>query len=320
LGDVVMAIPGLQVHPAHVVVRAWLAPVLEMAGMTGRILPLEPGARGWARAVRDLRERRLRDGVLLTPSFSSAWLFRCGGVRRLRGTATDARGWLLTDRVPRLSLAGLHRVDGYRMLLGLAPGSQLRPLVITPDEARREAWRERLGPAPTAVGLFPGSHAPARRWPAERYAAVARALLSDGFRVVVVGGPGDREVTGRVAAAAPGVLDLGGATDLQDLAALLSNLQVLVTNDTGPMHLATAVGTRTVSVWGPSDPSETAPPGGGHRLVTGDALPCRPCRRNHCPRSGRGTMLPDAYEECMRLVDAGRVISAVHQILDGGGP
>jgi heptosyltransferase-2 len=302
-----------------VVVRAWLAPVLEMAGLAARILPLEHGARGWARAVRELRRRRFREGVLLTPSFSSAWLFRWGGVERLRGTATDARSWLLADRVPRRSLAGVHRVEAYRMLLGLAPAPTPPRPALEPGAALRAVWRERLGGDSPVVGTFPGSHAPARRWPAERFAEVARALLSDGCRVVVVGGPGDREVTGRVAALAPGALDLGGTTDLAGLAALLSQLRALVTNDTGPMHLAAAVGTPTVSVWGPSDPSETSPPAGaGHRLVTSPALPCRPCRRNHCPRSGRGTMLPDAREECMRLVDAGRVISAVHQILYGG--
>jgi ADP-heptose:LPS heptosyltransferase len=137
---------------------------------------------------------------------------------------------------------------------------------------------------------------------------------------MVLGGPGDREVTGRVAGGAPGAVDLGGETDLPGLAALLSQLRLLVTNDTGPMHLAAAVGIPTVSVWGPSDPSETSLACDGHAVVNAPGLACRPCRRNHCPRSGGGTMLPDAHEECMRLVDAERVLSAVYEVLDGGRP
>ncbi|NJD20264.1 MAG: glycosyltransferase family 9 protein, partial [Gemmatimonadetes bacterium] len=149
---------------------------------------------------------------------------------------------------------------------------------------------------------------------------VARALLAAGWRVAVLGGPGDREVAARVAGAAPGSLDLAGAADLPRLAALLSLLRLLVTNDTGPMHLAAAVGVPTASVWGPSDPGETALPWRGHALVAASGLPCKPCRRNHCPRSGRGTMLPDAHEECMGLVDAGRVVDMVHEILEGDRP
>ena len=318
LGDMVMALPGLVADGSHVVVRSWLAPLLEMAGMGERILRLGPGPRGWARTVGALRRGRFQEGVLLTPSFSAAWLFLWGGVGRLRGTDTDGRGWMLSERIPRVSLTGLHRTAQYRMLLGQPAEGPMPGPALSPSPSLTDAWRRRLGGAEPVVGLFPGSNAPARRWPAERFAEVARALLAEGRRVVVVGGPGDSAAAGTVAAGAPGALNVCGETDLPGLAALLSQLRLLVTNDTGPMHLAAAVGIPTVSVWGPSDPEETSPPGAGHVLVTGPGLACMPCRRNHCPRSGRGTMLPDAHEECMRLVDAGRVLAAVQTILDGG--
>ena len=320
LGDVVMALPGLVADRSHVVVRSWLAPILEMAGMSERVLHLGPGPGGWARAVAALRRARFQEGVLLAPSFSAAWLFRWGGVGTLRGTDTDGRGWMLTERIARASLGGRHRVAQYRMLLGQPTDAATPNPVLSPSRTLRDTWRRRLTGGGRAVGLFPGSNAPARRWPAEGFAAVARALLAEGHRVMVLGGPGDAAVAAKVVASAPGTLDLAGKTDLPDLAALLSQLDLLITNDTGPMHVAAAVGTCTVSVWGASDPAETSPPWEGHHLVTGPVLSCMPCRRNHCTRSGKGTMLPDAYEECLRLVDAGRVLAAAHRILDGGRP
>ena len=100
----------------------------------------------------------------------------------------------------------------------------------------------------------------------------------------------------------PARVDAGGATDLPGLAALLSVCQLVVTNDTGPMHLAGAVGTPTVTLWGPSDPAEVCPVGARDAQVTGAPLPCKPCFKNECPRSGAGTLLPEAHEECMRLI------------------
>ena len=135
--------------------------------------------------------------------------------------------------------------------------------------------------------------------------------------VVVLGGPGDQALTHEVACRAPGAWDLGGKTDLPGLAGLLAACGVVVTNDTGPMHLAAALGVPTLSLWGPSDPGEVAPPGGTHRTVGGPALPCRPCFKNHCPRSGGGTMLSQGHEECMRLIEVDEVSDTVEALLEG---
>jgi ADP-heptose:LPS heptosyltransferase len=168
------------------------------------------------------------------------------------------------------------------------------------------------------VGFFPGANAPARRWPVDRFAALAAVVQALGARVVVMGGPGETALTARVAGSAPGALDAGGRTDLGDLAALLSVCDLVVTNDTGPMHLAGAVGTPTVSLWGPSDPEEVRQLGAPDIRVTGAPLPCKPCRRNHCARRGAGSVLADAHEECMRLIELESVIAAVESALGRG--
>jgi ADP-heptose:LPS heptosyltransferase len=133
-----------------------------------------------------------------------------------------------------------------------------------------------------------------------------------------MGGAGESSLTAHVAGAAPGALDAGGRTDLLDLAALLSLCDLVVTNDTGSMHLAGAVGTPTVSLWGPSDPREVRQVGAPDVRVTGPDLPCKPCYRNHCARRGAGTLLADAHEECMRLIQVEDVATAVEAALGHG--
>jgi heptosyltransferase-2 len=292
-----------------------------MAGARGEVIPFERGLRGFARAVRELRRRRYSEGVLLSAAFSAAWLFKCGGVARLRGTATDGRSLMLTERIRPEELRSLHRVDAYKLLLGQDASGGPRGHRLVPPATAVERWRARLptGEGPV-VGLVPGSNAPARRWPAERFAELGALLAARGWRLVVIGSPTEAGLTARVAGSTLGALDVGGRTDLVDLAALLSLCELVVTNDTGSMHLAGAVGTRTVSLWGSSDPAEVRQVGAPDVRVSGPELPCRPCRRNHCVRRGPGTVLADAHEECMRLIEVESVIAAVESTLaDGAG-
>jgi heptosyltransferase-2 len=322
LGDVVAALPAIRADGADVLIVRGLAPLLEMAGVGGEVLSFDRGPRGFLRAAGELRRRRYEEGVLLTPSFSAAWLLRWGGVRRLRGTATDGRSFLLNERVSTEALRPHHRIDAYRLVLGAEPaeivGAPRAHRLAAPEE-RVARWRALLPQGPGAlVGFFPGANAPARRWPADRFSELARRIAEAGARLVVMGGPGEAALTARVAAAVPGVLDTGGRTDLVDLAALLSLCDLVVTNDTGPMHLAGAVGTPTVSLWGASDPDDVRQVGAPDVRVTGPPLPCKPCYRNHCVRRGAGTLLPDAHEECMRLIDVDSVVRAVEASLGQG--
>lgn len=319
LGDVVAALPAIVADGSDVLVLRWLAPILAMAAVPGDVIPFDRGMAGFRRATSELRARRYEEGVLLSSAFSAAWLFRWGGVRHVRGTATDGRSWLLHERVRPETLWPHHRIDAYRLLLGLEPArgeGPPRAHRVVPPEERVAAWAARLpsGRGPV-VGVFPGAHAPARRWPADRFAGLGGRLAGLGARVVVLGGPHEAELTARVAAAAAGALDAGGRTDLVDLAALLSLCDLVVTNDTGPMHLAGAVGARTVSLWGPSDPDEVRQVGAADVRVTGPDLPCKPCYRNHCGRRGSGTLLADAHEECMRLIEVDNVVAAVEAAL-----
>ena len=152
--------------------------------------------------------------------------------------------------------------------------------------------------------LHPGASVPARAWPAERCAQAVGALAAAGNRVLVTGAPGERELTARVAGA-EGV-DLGGATDLRSLAAVLGGARAVVVGNTGPAHLAAAVGTPVVSLFSPVVPAARWAPYGVPVALLGDQdAPCRGTRARHCPVPGH---------PCLAGVTAADVVDAVDSL------
>lgn len=317
LGDVVMALPALRASGgADVLVARWLVPILEMAREAegaaagiGDILPLDRGARGLIPAVRRVRAGRYGRGILLTPSLSSALIFYLGGVRERVGVPTDARGALLTVKVAP-PVPGTHRAASYMRLISGGASETTPALRLAVPERHRERWRRIAGePDGPLVGVFPGSNAPSRRWEPDSFAELVRRLTGQGARVAVFGGPAEGALARHVSGGR--ALEVTGRGDLPLLAAGLADCAVLVTNDSGPMHLAAAVGTRTVAIAGPSDMRVTGPMGEGHAILQAEGLPCVPCGLNECPRRGAGYRLPEAERECMRLVPVEQVESTV---------
>lgn len=338
-----MALPALEraaalwSAPPLVQLPGHLEPVLAMSGARVEALPMA-GRHRVLSTARTLRARSPDAAVLLTPSFSAALLTALGGVPRRRGTATDARSWLLTDRVDREPLLRGHRVREFLTLVEGAAGGEAavrtrpeaelpRPRLRRLSGARR-AWRAvtdrpggdggRAG-APVA-GLVPGGTAASRRWPASRWRELAGRLLDRGLRVRVFGGPGEEELTRRVAAGRPGAAALGGRTGLRALAGGLESCDAVAANDTGPMQVAAAIGRPLAVVWGAGDPVQTRPLSPRARLLGTFDLPCHPCLEESCPRSGRGHRSATAERECLRLVTVERVERAVLDLLaeDGG--
>lgn len=340
LGELVLALPALRRATRReagagrsmplVQVTAWLAPVLELSGLEVELLSLR-SRRAVLRAARALRRAAggtaLR-AVTLTPSFSSALILRLAGVRSLRGTTGGGRSLLLTDRVDRTPLLAGHRVNEFLALCGFAPAEPPEPPVLGEHAAAHvdDAWRKakaaaaardaaKLADGPV-VGLLPGANGPSRRWPAERYGELAARLGRAGAAVLVFGGLGDAATTAAVAGrGGDRALDLGGRTTLRELAGGLRSCDLLVTNDTGPMHLAAALGTPVLALEGPADLRQTRPLGARVRLIGRFDLPCVPCVKNECPRSGAGYVLADAERECMHLIGVDEVESAVNQML-----
>lgn len=302
LGDLVMALPALALGaPDVVVVRRWLLPLLEITRLRATLIPLDRGWNGGLAVAHALRQRGLERGILLPPSLSSALIFRAARLPVRRGTRTDSRGLLLTDPVPADAARGQHRASLYvELVTGRKPAEPPVPALLPTAGGWQQFGACYDGP-PRPIGIFPGSNASSRRWSAERFRELARRLVEAGHPVVIFGGPEDAALTATVAV--EGATDCGGKTDLPGLAAGLSACRIVITNDSGPMHLAAAVGTRVLAILGAGDPHETGPLGGNHVILRYDSLPCVPCRKNVCPRHGRGNFLPRAERECMELIE-----------------
>jgi heptosyltransferase-2 len=310
-----MSIPALLASPgADIVVPRAFASLLSLAPVTGTIIPFRRGQRGMVAAASAIRAaarargaKRHEYGVLLTRSFSSAAMFRLGRVERIRGIDTDGRGLLLSERVDESIMPGRSRPSAYfELVTGSWPAEPPVPKLAI-DAVRRGAWWTLSGIARTRiVGVFPGGNASSRRWDPERFAEVVDTLGAE-VQVVVFGGPGETDVT-KIVAGQRG-LDMGGKTDLPMLAAALAECDFLITNDSGPLHIAAAVGTPTLSLWGAGDPRETGVLGAAHALLRHPELPCVPCVKNECPRHGAGYVLPEASRECLRLIAVPDVLS-----------
>jgi heptosyltransferase-2 len=259
----------------------------------------------------DAYRRGRYDRVLLAPvSFGSAWRAWRGGSGRRFGFGGSLRNWLLADRLPGDAYRrDRHQVENYRELAALLgePRTDDAPRVVT--GAAERAAAEELWPSSGAarVVLQPGAtYGPAKRWAAARFAEVAHALRADGADVAVVGGPGDRESVAEVVSRVGGILDLGGRTTVGQLAAVLEGANLVITNDSGPMHLAAAVGTKTVAVFGSTSPTWTRPFGEGHRVLT-HPVPCAPCFQRDC----------DIGYLCLEGVSAAAVLEAARSALSG---
>ena len=256
--------------------------------------------------------------VLLPNSLASALAVWRAGIPERWGYGTDGRGPLLTRRARVLAaVRGRSEVYYYRAMLA---GIGLR-VCAAPDAslACPEEWSARgralLGDDGPWLGLNPGaSFGTAKRWMPERFAAAADLVgRRAGLRVVMVGGPAERPLADWIAAGMqtkPRVLS--GETSLAELVGVLSRLRLLITNDSGPMHVTAALGIPVLAVFGSTDWRETAPFASGpraapHRLVR-EAVHCSPCKLRECPIDHR----------CMLRVGVDRVVADAEDMLARG--
>ena len=304
VGDVVMAAPTLLAihrrHPGVTIVASAKPALLSLAALlpgVGGTIPA--GADDGPRALRD-SSRRLRaegfDAALVLPRgirpLLAPWMasipVRVGFGGGGRGTflTHPARGWKPWRRGHRRDWFGLlarafdAEVDGPLAL-------ELPPVVLEgADRLLRALGRRRARPL---VVLEPGAaYGPAKCWPAERFGRLAAHLLRQGSDVLTVGTAAARDLEEEVAAGAgEGLLrGVSRTPDLPALAGLLARADLLVSNDTGPMHLAAALGTPTLALFGATDPGVSGPAGPGPSRVLFEPEPCSPCFLRRCPVPG----------------------------------
>ncbi|MFH0946396.1 MAG: lipopolysaccharide heptosyltransferase II [Planctomycetota bacterium] len=305
LGDAVMAIPTYRAL-REAVEDGWISvlargPVADLYQMVPWIdeVVVYRRPQGFSRLtayiglLRRLQQVRADTAIILPRSFGSAWTALLSDVPRRIGYRASGRDFLLTDPVERkLELLRTHRVHYLQHLLtplGIVPGPKAPELVVH-EEARIGAenlLEPLLRASPSRlVALNPGAnYGSAKQWPEEGFIELARRLLEEsGLSIVLVGGPGDHPVCERIyhSVESPRLLDLSGRTSIPELAAVLERCSFAVSNDTGAMHVAAAVNTPIIAIFGPTDPVTTRPYGKNHTLLR-DPVDCSPCLLRNCP-------------------------------------
>ncbi len=322
LGDAVLALPAMGALRRHFAGRH-----LTVAGPPGvaalfrertdvapdEIVELPVSSRSRLAA---LRGGGFRLGVLFPNSFGSAWQLRRAGVPERWGYATAGRGVLLSRRAARPRHRGpLHQVEYYRALvrsLGVECDDRLPRLAPSaPSRARADDLLARGSGAPPdrLIGFAPGAaYGEAKRWPPVRVAeTIARLVADHDATCVVLGALHDRatarEIESWLRAHAPGavsrVIDLVGRTSLGALVGIAAACRVFVSNDSGAMHVAAALGRPVVALFGPTDERVTGPLG-PHTVITHPVF-CRPCGLRDCPIDHR----------CMKRLSVDTVVAAV---------
>ncbi len=252
-----------------------------------------------------LRPEAYGRALVMPRTWKSALAPWLAGIPWRTGFAGESRFGLINDI--RWGERALPRMVDRCAALALAKGAALPaeyplPQLEVPD-TEVAAWRQRLGldPAGRVAAFAPGAVGPSKRWPAGYYAEAARRLVAEGFAVWVLGGPGETALAAEIAAGSERVRDLTGA-DLRVAILALAASDVAVSNDSGLLHVAAALGTPSIGIFGPTSPWHWAPLNPLAAVIeTQTQVDCRPCHKPTC-RYG--------HHRCMREIPAERVAAA----------
>lgn len=336
IGDAVISLPALealrrQFPEAEIVLltKPWVSEVYWHYPGSMRQIIYDPAERhrgfaGLGRLIDDLRAEHFDLAVLFQNAFQAAWIAWRSRIPARVGYARDARGWLLTESLPVPPRSAYGHEAYYYLQLLFRAGLIERPEPVKPlDEPRLKmrdpelAWAAkklqslRLDGPRFLVGIHPGaSFGPAKRWPPERFAEFADLAIG-GLRadVLIFGSAGEAPLAEEIARTMkhpPTVL--AGQTTLTQMMALMAHCQLVVTNDSGPMHLAAALGLPLVAVFGSTDERGTRPLS-LHARVVKHPVACSPCGLRECPIDFR----------CMTSVTPENVFEAALEVVDRAG-
>jgi len=298
-------------------VKPWVAALFENNPSVDKIIyytDKHKGILGKLHLSAELRKQRFDRAILLQNAFDAAVLAALAGIPRREGYARDGRGLLLTNALEYHDEdRRMHHVDYYLDLLeklGI-PSVEPEPWIFLNIEERRAA-RERFTALPRpVVGINPGAaYGSAKHWLPERFAEVARRVMTEmGGSAVVFGGPGEAQIAADIVGLFHKVpvgsfLNLAGKTTLRELVTLTSACDVFLSNDSGPMHIAYALKTPLVAVFGSTEPELTGPVGTGSIVLKKDMF-CSPCFERTC---GQGSL------SCMEAINAREVFQHVESL------
>jgi heptosyltransferase-2 len=331
VGDAVMSLPAIRaVHcrfpqaEIAVLARPWVADLYARETAVHRVIPYDaqPGFRGLGRKLqvaRALRADKFECAILLQNAFEAAAIAWLAGIPQRIGYNRDGRGALLTVSIPVPQPGEVPRHERFYYLemlrrAGLIAGPlESSDVRLEGSAAAAHSGEQRFAQrdiAPPVIGVSPGAaYGAAKRWPAERFveAAIEVARSRHGS-VALFGSAGERELCETVARGIRGggimARNMAGETTLGEFIDLAAVCCVFLTNDSGAMHIASALGVPTVAVFGATDDSTTGPTGALARVVR-EQVECSPCLLRECPIDHR----------CMTRVSPARVVDAALGLL-----
>jgi heptosyltransferase-2 len=332
LGDAVMSLPAIrairQVFPrAHiaVVARPWVADLYARETSINRVIPY-PASKGLSakrKFAARLRDEHFDGAILLQNAFDAALIAWLARIPERIGYNRDARGLLLTRAIPVPEPGDIPRHQRFYYLELLRRAGMIERFPPTDAirlegiEAARESGARHLaalGMGAPVIGISPGAaYGNAKRWLPERFAEVARAFLPVSAAVLVFGSAFERPLCEEAAASLRRLSiearNLAGETTLREFIDLAAACRLFLTNDSGAMHVASALAVPTVAVFGATDDAATGPTGPLARVVREHAE-CSPCLLRDCPIDHR----------CMTRVTAGKVAAVALELWEESAP
>jgi len=318
VGDAVMSLPALaairaRFPQAHIAVlaRPWVAGLYRHEPFADEIIPYQPRP-GWA-GVKDrtktaltLRKMRFECAILLQNAFDAALIAWLARIPRRIGYARDGRSLLLTDAITVPERGGIPPHESYYYLellrrVGWVESMPTEPLIRLTGQRGEKAQ---------LIGVSPGAaFGSAKRWLPERFAEAATSLASRlGAQIALFGSREERalceQVREEIARRGHAAVNHAGETSLEEFIRLASTCKVFLTNDSGAMHIASALGVPTVTVFGATNHITTGPTGPLARIVRHD-VECSPCLLRECPIDHR----------CMTAVSAAEVTETALKLL-----
>jgi ADP-heptose:LPS heptosyltransferase len=339
IGDLLMAVPAIStLHTRapdaelHLVVGSWNE---KLAGLIPGLTTVETLNPGWlardeaGATAPDLVRRTARWRAMdfdlainFEPDIRTNGLLALSGASHRVGYHSGGGGAFLTRALPYDTTAHT-ATNALRLVDSIFPDAaekagdatvQEVAYLDVPEEAREDVVRRLADAGPVVIGINPSGGRRLKQWDPDRFAeAATRLARSHQATVALIGASEDRPLVNAVVGALPEdvrFVNFAGQLDLVGLAALCQRLTVLITGDTGPLHLAAAVGTATVAIFGPSDPRRYAPLAPTSRIVRAK-LWCSPCNRIRLPPNRCRDRLPD----CLAAVDTDSVCRAADELL-----
>ena len=327
IGDAVMTTPAVRTIRGNfpnarisMLAKPWVAPVFAHSPHVDEIVVFDAygrhkGVSGKIRLAKALRRHRFDTAILLQNAIEAALLAIMAGIPRRIGFDTDARRLLLTHPVRcTKAIKSIHQTGYYLEILkgvGLRPGTAELELVVGENDQRkahRLLSQHGVDSKQRVIGLNPSAtFGPAKQWLPERYAALGDRLKREsGATIVIFGGPADQDLGRSITQMMTGpVIDFSGKTSLSEAMALIDRCDALVTNDSGLMHVAAALNTPLVAIFGSTNWTTTSPHSPTSRIVR-VPIECSPCMQPVCPLG---------HMNCMKWVSVEMVLDAVKGLM-----